>query len=361
MTKAFDRFELEKESLRPGRSEERDPRASRSPDRGSRSAGAGSGRAPAGAPGPRRAGSRRRSARCPRTPRRIVPGRGARQATARPAAGPRPSPRCGPGAVDGVFSDRRRRRRPGAGGVSSSVNRRSAARSSVQLARRGGGDGGRAAGRGGSRARSGSAAVGRARACRAGAALRAEASSWRSSINEDDRGLERGETRRSDGRRTASPSNSGVGVGSSTPPSATGCSSGALDDLQPEALRIALVAIDGHPRGSWREAGLGSIHERRRTVLPLPAGAATRVTAPGGPDSRSWSVVRATTVDLPAGTVSTPRMTSLSHRETRPTGPNSANSVEAGSSAARGSCCLDHVHGASPGGSVGRAQRAHEE
>ena len=51
-----------------------------------------------------------------------------------------------------------------------------------------------------------------------------------------------------------------------------------IDHRQPEALRILLAALDGHPRR--RLAPTPPSHERSSTVLPLPAGAQSRTTWP---------------------------------------------------------------------------------
>ena len=94
---------------------------------------------------------------------------------------------------------------------------------------------------------------------------------------------------------TASPSNSGVGARSSIGPCApTAPRSASTTDSQKRCASRSSRSTDTQAVRSSRPAA--SIHDRSRTVLPLPAGAERRVMPPAKPaESSSKSAVRATT------------------------------------------------------------------
>ena len=352
------RFELEKESLGPVRSEQaiRQRAIDSVEDRGPQEQGLNGRRLALQDLGEQVVGDGPLAARERGDESFRVRAPGKRQGGQPQAGGPAFRP--GPASRSRLFSDRLTPAPARSWRVSSSVNRRSAARSSVSCpARRR-----RWRPKGGSwrvastirnaGGRSAMSVSSWASAC-------AEVSSWRSSTTRTTEAWSA--ARLAIKRRTnASPSNSGVGAGLSTPPSGpTAIRSWPATCSQNRCGSRSSRPTDTHAVRCARPASLDPRAEEQRLATAGRRGnQGHRSGRPGQPfverrpsnDGRSPGWHR---VDAPHDLIVAPR--------NAPNGPNSADSVEAGSSAARGSCCLDHVHGASPGGSVGRAQRAHEE
>ena len=250
----------------------------------------------AGARGPRRAGSRRPSARCPRTRRRTARGRGDRRATSWRAAGPRPSPRSGPGAWRSPRPTARPRRRRAAPVPPSADEPEVDSPKLGQLAGKAEAMEPQGAGHGGWPGPR-TAAVAAARAGAPAAPARpVETSSCRSSITRTTGSSSALELRDEAPHQPRRRRTAGVGCELSHESVRADRRAQPLDDRQPEVLRVALLALDRHPGRPGTEARLrrstnGAAPSSR--CRPAPRASVTPAEIPA--DRRSYSARRATT------------------------------------------------------------------